>query len=152
MGAAILASATTPLGPPADPPGSAGGPDGLRPQHLKDMTDRLVGGDAQLFTDSLCQLHPLGEDATLGTPCVLWGKPLCFQQEGQTERGEADSGRGHSLETCCHGGLSQLGGPVRQRLCSTSAGGGGKGRGRSSRPCSQALLGQHALHSCVCET
>ena len=26
------------------PPGSAGGPDGLRPQHLKDMTDRQVGG------------------------------------------------------------------------------------------------------------
>ena len=53
------------------PPGSAGGPDGLRPQHLKDMTDRQVG--STLIESLTCFIN-----LVLSGKVPVWVRPFLF--------------------------------------------------------------------------
>ena len=53
------------------PPGSVGGPDGLRPQHLKDRTDRQVGGTLR------SSLTPF-VNFVLAGKMPIWARPAFF--------------------------------------------------------------------------
>ena len=58
-------------------PGSAGGRDGLRPQHLKDMMDG-PGGSLCESLANFANLVLVGGVPRLAAPSVLWCNPLAI--------------------------------------------------------------------------
>ena len=89
------------------PNGSAGGPDGLRPQHLKDM----VGPSLYCWRrpcSSLCpRLLPLvgsrRQDSSIFLPLLLRCQPDCFAEEGWWS--ETHCGWLYSPPPCSQGGF-----------------------------------------------
>ena len=60
------------------PNGSAGGPDGLSPQHLKDLTGASAQSCCIVESPHIAdQYHPSGEDPQGSPPLVLWCLSSC---------------------------------------------------------------------------
>ncbi len=60
------------------PPGSGGGPDGLRPQHLKDLTTEKTGAAGACLLEALTDVinHILAGKVPEGIPPFLYGASL----------------------------------------------------------------------------
>ena len=66
------------------PCGSAGGPDGLRPQHLKDMVCSSAGGGVSCLLRALTAFINLvlkGKDCSLCLSLLLWGFSHCLGED-----------------------------------------------------------------------
>ena len=64
------------------PAGSAGGPDGLKPVHLKNLIGASEAGNRLLLTiTNLCSFVLSNKIQEEIRP-IFWGKHVCFQQKG----------------------------------------------------------------------
>ena len=84
------------------PNGSAGGPDGLRLQHLKDLTGAAAHEGGCGLTESphgIGKSHPEGLDTEADTTLPLWGIISCPKEEGW--RGKTHSSGMHVTEVGC---------------------------------------------------
>ena len=91
------------------PNGSAGGPDGLRPQHLKDLTDPSSEGGGHALLSALASFLSLVLSG--GTPLSIrpyfFGANLFALEKKEGGGGEAYRRWLHSPLPCCEGGLRQ---------------------------------------------
>ena len=81
------------------PPGSSGGPDGLRPQHLKDLTEKQVGGSLLASLTNLTNFILAGKVPEWVRPHFFGASLLAFCQEGWGS--EANRGGGDAKEAGC---------------------------------------------------